>query len=145
VPAGNFFWIVFFVLSFFFRHHHGSKILVMAIIKLLAFAWAPLTDGLGFYILTYPSLQDTFTAWYNMPFVPFTNFNHTLVAGGIVAGIVLFIPAYFIVLALVPVYRRTIAQKIRETKLFKNITKAPLISALIKAVQTAQNAAGVLN
>lgn len=141
VPAGNFFWIVFFIISFFFRHHHGSKLLVMALVKVLFFATAPLTDALGWELLHQERLQELFTTMYNMPFVPFTAFNNTLVAGGLAAGIALWIPVYLIIRALVPVYRKSLSPKIRNCALVRNITKAPFISSIVKAVNTIQEKA----
>jgi uncharacterized protein (TIGR03546 family) len=132
IPAGNFFWILFFIISFFFRHHHGSKILVMAIIKALFFAIYPLTDMLGWELLHLEALQEIFTTLFNMPFVPFTKFNNTLVAGGVAAGLVLWIPVYFLVRALIPAYRQKVAPRIRNSKIVQNITAAPLISTILK-------------
>jgi uncharacterized protein (TIGR03546 family) len=142
VPAGNFFWIILFIFSFFLRHHNGSKILVMAVLKLLFFAIAPLTEALGWKVLTHPSLQDLFTKLYNMPFVPFTNFNHTLVMGGLVAGVVLWLPVFLLVLGLIPAYRNTLAPKIRNSKIVKNIKKLPIISGIVNAYGKIQGAAG---
>jgi uncharacterized protein (TIGR03546 family) len=144
VPAGNFFWILFFLISFFFRHHNGSKILVMAIVKLLFFALWPLTDALGWELLHVESLTPLYTTLYNMPFVPFTKFNNTLVAGGLAAGLALWIPVYFLVRALVPSYRKTIAPKIRSSKLVQSINKVPLINNLLSAVRTIHEKAGLL-
>jgi uncharacterized protein (TIGR03546 family) len=145
VPAGNFFWIALFVVAFFFRHHHGSKILVMAIIKVLGFAIAPLLDALGWEILHIESLQELFTTMYNMPFVPFTGFNNTLVAGGLAAGIALWIPIYFIIRQLVPLYRNGLGPKIRNLKLIQNITKAPLISTILNTARSIQEKASLFN
>ncbi|MDR2143185.1 MAG: TIGR03546 family protein [Treponema sp.] len=138
VPAGNFFWILLFVVSFFFRHHHGSKILVMAVIKVLFFAIAPLTDALGWEILHIERFQELFTTMYNMPFVPFTGFNNTIVAGGLVAGIALWIPVYFIIRQLVPFYRQSLGPKVRNLKLVQNITKVPLISSILSKAHSIQ-------
>ena len=139
IPAGNFFWILFFLVSFCFRHHHGSKILVMAIIKVLFFAIWPLTDSLGWEILHIEDLTPLYTTLYNMPFVPFTKFNNTLVAGGIAAGLALWIPVYVLVRSLIPAYRKNLAPKIRNSRLVQNINKAPLIGGLVKAVQAVQS------
>lgn len=144
VPAGNFFWILFFIISFFFRHHNGSKILVMAIVKLLFFAMWPLTDALGWEVLHIETLVPLYTTLYNMPFVPFTKFNNTLVAGGLVAGLALWIPVYFLVRALVPTYRKTLAPKIRNSKLVQSINKVPIINSLVSAVRTIHDKAGLL-
>ncbi|MDR2503474.1 MAG: hypothetical protein LBD82_03700, partial [Deltaproteobacteria bacterium] len=42
VPAGNFFWIILFVVSFYFKHHHASKVLARAIIKIFIAVINPL-------------------------------------------------------------------------------------------------------
>jgi len=52
----------------------------------------PLSDGIGYWILSQPSLQDFWTQLYNTPFMPWTDFNNTIVMGGFVLGLVLLIP-----------------------------------------------------
>jgi uncharacterized protein (TIGR03546 family) len=145
IPAGNFFWILFFIFSFFFRHHHGSKILSMAVLKLLFFAVYPLTDFLGWELLHMERFQAVFTLLYNMPYVPFTRFNNTLVAGGIAAGLILWIPVYFLVRSLIPAYRKKLAPKIRNSKLVKNITAVPLISTILKTAASISEKAASFN
>jgi uncharacterized protein (TIGR03546 family) len=137
VPAGNFFWILLFVVSFFFKHHHASKALVLVIIKLAAGLISPLVDAAGWEILHIEALQPLFTTLYNMPFVPLTRFNNTLVAGGLAGGLALMLPVFFLVFALVPLYRNKAAPKIRNSRLMKAVKKAPLVSALSKAVAAA--------
>ena len=134
VPAGNFFWIVLLVVSFFFNHHHGAKFLVMAAVKLLSPLVAPPIDLLGWEILHAESLQPLFTNMYNMPFVPFTRFNNTLVAGGMVAGAALAILLFFPFILLVDLYRKTVGQKIKNSKVAKAILKFPLFAAVDKAI-----------
>ena len=134
IPAGNLLWIVLFVVSFFFRHHHASKILVMAILKLLSGFSAPLIDVVGWEVLHIEALQPVLINLYNMPFVPFTKFYNTLVAGGITSGVILWLPVFILIFSLVPVYRNKISPKIRNNKLVKSIKKTPIISKLGKAV-----------
>ena len=130
VPAGNFFWIVLFLVSFFFAHHHGSKIVGMLVIKLLSPLIAPAIDILGWQILHIDALQPLFTSMYNMPFVPFTKFNNTLVMGGLVGGAVLWLPFFFLFMALIPLYRNHVAAKIRNSKIVNRILKFPLLKML---------------
>jgi uncharacterized protein (TIGR03546 family) len=132
IPAGNLFWIVVFLVSFFFKHHHASKLLCMVILKLLFWLTAPLLDAVGWQVLHIEALQPLFTSLYNMPFVPFTKFNNTLVAGGIVSGVILWLPVFFLVLLLVSVYRHTLAPKIRESRIVMAIKNAPLVAKLQK-------------
>jgi uncharacterized protein (TIGR03546 family) len=136
IPVGNVFWVLLFVVSFFFKHHHASKLLVMAIFKLVSPAVAPLVDIIGWEVLHIDVLQPLFTGLYNMPFVPFTRFNNTLVAGGIVSGIILWLPVFFLITLLIPVYRNKVAPKIRENKLVKSINGIPIVTILKKAVSS---------
>ena len=142
IPAGNVFWIVLFVVSFFFKHHHGSKMLVMAILKLLSGAVAPLMDTVGWEILHIEALYPFYTTLYNMPFVPLTKFNNTLVAGGLVSGLVLWLPVFFLIFLLVPLYRNKLAPKIRNNKLVKAIKNVPIIAKLAGAVSAANDILG---
>jgi len=137
VPAGNVFWIILFVVSFFFKHHHASKLIVLAILKLASAAVAPLMDTVGWEILHIESLQGFFTTLYNMPFVPFTRFNNTLVAGGLVSGIVLWLPVFLLVLLLVPLYRNKVVPRIRNSKIIVAIKKLPIIAPLLEATSKA--------
>jgi len=132
VPMSSPFGIVIFIISFFFNHNHASKILLMAIIKLLSMLILPALDILGWWILNMDSLESLFTAMYNMPFVPFTKFNNTLVMGGLIAGIVLWLPVFFLFMALIPLYRNKLAPKIRDSKLVKKLSKSPLLGLIDK-------------
>ena len=136
VPTGNFFGIALFVVSFFFNHNHGAKIFLMVLMKLLSPLVAPAVDVLGWQVLHIESLQPLFTTMYNMPFVPFTKFNNTLVMGGIVGGAVLWLPAFFIFMVLIPLYRNKLAPKIRNSKVVKAIVKFPLFSIIDKAISS---------
>jgi uncharacterized protein (TIGR03546 family) len=132
VPMSNPFGIVLFIFSFFFTHNHGGKILGMAIVKILSMLILPALDVLGWQILHIEALQPLFTTMYNMPFVPFTKFNNTLVMGGLTAGIVLWLPVFFLFMTLIPLYRNHIAPKIRDSKLVKKLTKSPILGFIDK-------------
>jgi len=135
VPAGNAFWIVLFLISFFFTHHHGGKIAALAIIKILYPIVAYPIDSVGWFVLHIDSLNGLFTKLYNMPFVPFTKFNNTLVMGGLVSGIILWLPIFFLFIALIPLYRNTLGPKIRNSKFVQAILKFPLFSAVDNAIK----------
>jgi len=132
VPISSLFGIVLLIISFFFNHNHTSKIIVMVVIKIISAVFLPALDVLGWWILHIDSLQPLFTAMYNMPFVPFTKFNNTLVMGGLAAGIVLWIPVFFLFMFLIPLYRNTFASKIRESKFVQKLSKIPVIGSLGK-------------
>jgi uncharacterized protein (TIGR03546 family) len=135
IPAGNAFWIVLFLFTFFFTHHHGAKIAALAVLKIIYSLFAYGIDAVGWYVLHIDSLNGFFTKLYNMPFVPFTKFNNTLVMGGLVSGIILWIPIFCLFTALIPIYRNKIGPKIRESKIVKTIVKFPLFSLIDNALK----------
>jgi uncharacterized protein (TIGR03546 family) len=116
VPLGNFFWIVLLLISLFLRHSRLLAILVMVIGKLLLPLFVMPIDALGWAVLHIDVLQPLFTSLYNMPFVPFTRFYNTLVAGGLVGGIVLWLPSYLLVFALISLGRNVLVPKLRSLK-----------------------------
>ena len=134
VPMSNFYWIVLFVITFFFKHNHWSKIFSMLILKLLSPLYIFCLDGFGWRILHIEALRAFFTTLYNMPFVPFTKFNNTLVMGGLAGGTLLWLPSFFIFLALITLYRNYVAVKIRNLKIVKAIGKVPIISKIGKLI-----------
>jgi uncharacterized protein (TIGR03546 family) len=136
IPIGNAFWIVLFLISFFFNHNHGAKIFSMALVKACSPFLAPLIDVLGWGFLHIEALQPLFISMYNMPFVPFTKFNNTLVAGGLVSGVVLFIPAFVLFMFLIPLYRNTVAPAIRKLKFVQAIAKSPFMMFIDKFVSS---------
>ena len=132
IPAGNFFWIVFFVVSFFFYHNHWAKIFSMTIIKLVSPLFILWIDLIGWEILHISAFLPFFTAIYNMPFIPFTKFNNTLVMGGIAAGMVLWLPSFILFMIFIPFYRNYIAPKIRNSKIVGLLAKTPLLKIIDK-------------
>jgi hypothetical protein len=74
-----------------------------------------------------------------MPFVPFTRFNNTLVAGGLTGGLALWLPVFFIGIALVTLYRNTLAPALQKAKLFKVIAKFPFFKQISQAIAGASH------
>lgn len=68
----------------------------------------PLAHILGYQLLVNVDfLKPIWTAFYNMPLIPFTRFNNTIVMGNTAIGLILAVPVYFIVKALVNYFRTT--------------------------------------
>ncbi|MDR1211729.1 MAG: TIGR03546 family protein [Spirochaetaceae bacterium] len=138
VPVGLI-WIILFLLSFLlFKHNHAAKALILIVVKLLGHLTAVPLDLLGWELLHLDALQPAFTVLYNMPLAPFTRFYNTLVAGGLAAGLALWIPAFLFGRLAVFGYRNTLSPKIRGTRLVKGIKNIPFISSLVKAVAAAK-------
>jgi len=130
IPVNNILWVAIFVISFFLKLNLAVEILFIIIFKLILPFTDPLLDRLGFFLLSIDKLQPFYTSIYNTPFIPFTRFNTTLVAGGLAAGIVLYIPVYFLAVTLVKLYRRRLKDKILGSKFVRRITENPFIQKI---------------
>jgi len=137
IPAGNVFWIVLFAVSFFFKNHHWSKLFAMAVVKVFLGALNPAIDAAGWEILHAAALQPLFISLYNMPFVPLTKFNNTLVAGGLCLGIGLWLPVFLLFMLFVPLYRDKLIPGLRKNKIYQKILKFPLFPVLGNIIKAA--------
>lgn len=81
----------------------------------------PLFDWIGHGLLLAPSLRGLWTSSYNMPVVPLTNFNNTVVLGSVVFAIVLAVPLFFVVRRGVVRYRATIGERVRQSRFYKAV------------------------
>lgn len=107
------------LLVFFFRIQMGAAFLSAFFFKLVAFLVDPATDILGRKVLESESLRGLFISLYNMPLVPLTRFNNSIVMGSAIVGFLAAIPGYFIFKKLVVQYRITVVEKFKQTKIWK--------------------------
>lgn len=140
MPAGNLLWILILCLTFFLRVHGGMMFIFLAIFKLLAPLADPLLHFIGLQILAWPVLQPAFTALYELPIVPFTQFNNTLVMGGLVLGLLLWVPVCLLFAGLVNLYREKLQEKVENSPLVKAIKQFPLVNSLAGLIRKASAA-----
>lgn len=125
-PALSLQSLIVFILLFFFRIQIGAAFLSAFFFAFMAYLLDPLFDSVGRTILEMPSLQGVFTALYNMPIVPFTRFNNSVVMGSGVVAFLLSPLIYFLFLYLVRKYRITVVARVKNTKLWKAIQATSL-------------------
>ncbi|HEY3221549.1 MAG TPA: TIGR03546 family protein [Gemmatimonadales bacterium] len=82
----------------------------------------PVFDWIGHTLLFTPSLTPFFTSLYNMPIVPLTNFNNTVVLGSLVFAGVLAVPLYVATRLGVTRYRATIGARVRQSRFYRAVT-----------------------
>jgi len=143
VPGANLLWIALFVLTFFLKLNMAMQFLLMGLARLLVPLVDPALDALGGAVLTAPFLQGLFTTLASAPVVPLTRFSSTLVMGGLVAGIVLWVPFLLLFTLLVKLYRRTLREKVANSRLAKAIARVPLFAAIGRAAAGIGGAAGL--
>ena len=113
--------LLIFLLLFIFRIQIGAALVTAFFFKFAAFLLDPVFDSVGQKVLEMESLQGIFTTLYNLPIVPFTRFNNSIVMGSAVvtfalSPFVFILSQYFIVK-----YRQVVVARFRETKVWKAV------------------------
>jgi uncharacterized protein (TIGR03546 family) len=111
--------LLLLVIVFFFRIQLGAAFISAFFFKLVAFLIDPLSDSLGRSILENPGLRSLFKTLYNMPIVPLTRFNNSIVMGSAIVSVILVIPLFFVFKKLIVTYRTQIVERFKKSKLWK--------------------------
>jgi len=125
-PALSLQSLIVFVLLFFFRIQIGAAFLSAFFFAFMAYLLDPIFDAAGRMILEMSALQGLFTTLYNMPIVPFTRFNNSVVMGSGVVAFLLSPLIYILALILVRKYRITVVARVKQTKLWKALQATSL-------------------
>ncbi len=134
IPGGNLLWILLFIIVFFLKVHLATALFVMALARLGVPFLDPFISRVGLSILNIGGLNSLFTAMINMPLVPYTDFNNSLVTGGLAAGIVLWVPVFLLFALLVRLYRNRLWPLLANSRLVKAFQRLPLVKKIGKAV-----------
>ncbi len=93
----------------------------------LGFALDPMFDALGRQLLLgTPALTPLWTALANLPVVPLSNFNNTVVLGSVVSALLLFAPIFYGSRWAVRRYRETYGERVRSSALYRAVTASRL-------------------
>jgi len=93
----------------------------------VGFILDPLFDLVGrWLLLDTPALTPLWTAWYNLPVLPLTNFNNTVVLGSLLSWAVLALPIYFLARWGVGRYRATLYPRLTQSRAFQAVTASKL-------------------
>jgi len=130
IPAGNLLWFALFLLSFFLKINQAVFFVFLAIFKLIAGVFDPLLDSIGYAILSMESLRPLFTSWLNTPIVPWTGFNNTLVSGGLLFGLLCFVPLTIGFSLLVKFWRTGLREKLVNWGPVKAFLQWPIVSTI---------------
>ena len=133
VPKGNLLWPFLFVLTMFIRMNKGAFFISFICLSFAVPFADVLIERLGFFVLSMKVLSPVFTVMYQTPFVGLTRFNNTMVAGGLLAGIIAYVPAYALSRYLVSAYRKYLQPRIVGSKAYKIFCNLPLIKQIIGA------------
>lgn len=104
-----------------------GAILGWALATPLGFALDPAFDAIGRWLLLDSSaLKPLWTRLANIPVVPLTNFNNTVVLGSLVSALVLLAPLYYLSRWGVGRYRATLGERVKQSGVYRAITTSRL-------------------
>ncbi len=86
----------------------------------------PLFNAVGAALLGAPALQGLWTWMYNVPGLPLTNFNNSVVLGSFVAWLVLIAPIFFVFRALIARYRTHVYERLKRMRFFQAMAASQL-------------------
>jgi uncharacterized protein (TIGR03546 family) len=125
-PAFSLQTLLVILLLFFFRIQIGAALGAAFFFKLLAFPLDPAFDAVGARVLEAPALQGLFTTLYNLPLIPLTRFNNSIVMGSGVVALLLAVPVFFGSRILIAAYRHQVVQRFQATPAWKAFTATTL-------------------
>jgi uncharacterized protein (TIGR03546 family) len=111
--------ILVIFLLFFFRIQIGAATISAFFFKFIAWTIDPISHEIGMAALEKPSLEPLFTQMYNMPLVPLTRFNNSIVMGSALVSLILALPTFFLAKFLVQKYRATVVERFKSTAFWK--------------------------
>ena len=118
--------LVAFALLFFFRIQIGAAFVTAFFFKFIAYLLDPVFHQVGSAVLEIPSLRPLFIQLYNMPIIPFTRFNNSIVMGSGVISILLF-PFVFLAARMAVVkYREKVVARFQDSRAWKAIKATSL-------------------
>jgi uncharacterized protein (TIGR03546 family) len=121
-PLMNAHNLVIFALLVILNVSFGGGMLGWAVFMPLGFLFDPLFDRVGrALLLDTPSLQPLWTAWYNAPGIPYTNFNNTVVLGSFVSWLVLALPIYILSRWAIARYRATLGARVQRSRFYQAV------------------------
>ena len=125
-PLVNLHNAIVFALLVLLNVSFAGGMLGWALFVPIGFLLDPLFDWIGHELLFAESLRGLWTSLYNMPVVPLTNFNNTVVLGSLVFAILAFLPLFFGARWAVTRYRATVGERVRQSRWYRAVTASKL-------------------
>lgn len=125
-PAFSLQAIIIVILMLLFRIQVGAALVSAFFFKFIAYALDPAFDALGTQVLEMEALRTLFTTLYNLPIIPFTRFNNSIVMGAGIIGFALSPLIFVFSRIFVQKYRKNVVERFQDSKLWKMLKATSL-------------------
>ena len=124
--------LLVFIAIIFFRVQFGAAMVATFFFSLIAFVLDPLFNSVGHFFLESETLFPLWTSLYNIPFLPLTRFNHTIVLGSGIIAVILIPLVYWLSLNLIKRYRLVVVSRFKASGFFKVVKGSKIYGAYQK-------------
>ncbi len=111
--------LLVFLLVLLFRVNLSTFILGLVFFSSVAYLFTPLFHRIGLTVLTISALEGLWTALYNMTLFRLAKFNNSVVMGGLLLSIVLFIPVYLLSNQMIVRYREHVLAWVHKSRIMQ--------------------------
>lgn len=132
IPKGNLTAQLLLVLLMMLKVNIPFGLLAMFLVSFVNPLADKLTDPLGYALLTSEALAPLWTGLYNLPVVPWTDFNNTVLLGGLLAGLALLFPVYLAGRRFGVYYNDKFRDRVMNSKLVKSLKASVLFDWYFK-------------
>lgn len=131
LPKNNLTFTFLFFLSIFIRINKGAFFISFILFGFLTPFMDVLINNIGFWAVQLLFLRPIFIALENIPFVALFKLSNTMVLGGIIWGLILYIPVYILTRIIIAKYRKYMQPAV-NVKGVGLLGKIPLLRHLTK-------------
>ncbi|MGI5065620.1 DUF2062 domain-containing protein [Treponema putidum] len=131
LPKNNLTFTFLFFLSIFIRINKGAFFISFILLGFVTPFMDVLINNIGFWAVQLSFLRPIFIALENIPFVALFKLSNTMVLGGIIWGLILYIPVYILTRIIVAKYRKYMQPAV-NVKGVGLLGKIPLLRHLTK-------------
>ena len=132
VPKDNLCSVLFVLAFFFLRINKGMALASAALFTPLGFILDGPAHALGAALLSSGALHPLWTWLYNLPILPLTRFNNTVVLGNLAIGALLFWPLLVVSKRGILQYRARWKRKVAELRVVKALTGLRIVSLYLE-------------
>ncbi len=118
--------LIVIALVFLVNVNISSAILGWGLFRFIRLFIDPLSDALGYTVLTADSLAGFWTTLYNTAPFATSGFNNTIVMGGLIISLVLALPIFFGMKRFVPYYREHLMERVNNWKIVRVLRMSKL-------------------
>ena len=131
LPKNNLTFTFLFFLSIFIRINKGAFFISFILFGFVTPFMDVLINNIGFWAVQLLFLRPIFIALENIPFVALFKLSNTMVLGGIIWGLILYIPVYILTRIIIAKYRKYMQPAV-NVKGVGLLGKIPLLRHLTK-------------